>query len=753
MAWGEGSAGGRRPGGGISSCPEGRSPFGGWGCGDSLSRRVRQSARPIRGEGAACSAPSRPVGGEGGGVRWGPPPYPPAPPSPQSSPPTTLPFPPLPFPSLPSPLLPSPPSPRRLLLLLLPLLWLLRHTPQSRRDGGAGPGDPPVSACTPPDAQTCPPRAGGSPRSPTSASARLPAAPAVTARPPQDAMAQPPRLSRSGAPPLWDPASPAPTSGPRPRLWEGQDVLARWTDGLLYLGTIKKVDSAREVCLVQFEDDSQFLVLWKDISPAALPGEELLCCVCRSETVVPGNRLVSCEKCRHAYHQDCHVPRAPAPGEGEGTSWVCRQCVFAIATKRGGALKKGPYARAMLGMKLSLPYGLKGLDWDAGHLSNRQQSYCYCGGPGEWNLKMLQCRSCLQWFHEACTQCLSKPLLYGDRFYEFECCVCQGGPEKVRRLQLRWVDVAHLVLYHLSVCCKKKYFDFDREILPFTSENWDSLLLGELSDTPKGERSSRLLSALNSHKDRFISGREIKKRKCLFGLHARIPPPVEPPTGDGAPTSFPSGQGPGGGVSRPLGKRRRPEPEPLRRRQKGKMEELGPPSAVRNQPEPQEQRERARLQRALQASVSPPPSSPNQSYQGSSGYNFRPTDARCLPSPIRMFASFHPSASTAGTSGDGEPPDRSPLELHIGFPTDLPKSAPHSMTASSSSVPAPSPGLPRRSAPPSPLCRSLSPGTGGGVRGGVGYLSRGDPVRVLARRVRPDGSVQYLVEWGGGGIF
>lgn len=24
------------------------------------------------------------------------------------------------------------------------------------------------------------------------------------------------------------------------------------------------------------------------------------------------------------------------------------------------------------------------------------------------------------------------------RFYEFECCVCRGGPEKVRRLQLRW---------------------------------------------------------------------------------------------------------------------------------------------------------------------------------------------------------------------------------------------------------------------------------------------------------------------------
>lgn len=100
---------------------------------------------------------------------------PPAPPSPQSSPPTTLP------PSRFVPPLPSPPSPRRL-LLPLPLLWLLRHTPQSCRDGGAGPGDPPALACPPSDAQTCPPRAGGSPRSPTSASARLPAAPAVTGK-------------------------------------------------------------------------------------------------------------------------------------------------------------------------------------------------------------------------------------------------------------------------------------------------------------------------------------------------------------------------------------------------------------------------------------------------------------------------------------------------------------------------------------------------------------------------------------------
>lgn len=336
--------------------------------------------------------------------------------------------------------------------------------------------------------------------------------------------------SRLTSGPWKRPAAPVPSVAPsRPRFWEGQDVLARWTDGLLYLGTIKKVDASRQVCLVQFEDNSQFLVLWKDINPAAVPGEEQICCVCYSESVSPENQLVRCEKCGHTYHQECHLPRvldASSDGAGVLGAWMCRQCVFAVATKRGGALKKGPYAKAMLSMKLVLPYQLKALEWDPAHLTNRQQCYCYCGGPGEWNLKMLQCCSCAQWFHEACTQCLSKPLLYGDRFYVFECCVCTGGPESVRRLPLRWVDVAHLILYHLSICCKKKYFDFEREILPFASENWDNLLLGELSDTPKRDRYSQLLSALSSHKDRFISGKEIKKRKGLFGLHIRVPPPA-----------------------------------------------------------------------------------------------------------------------------------------------------------------------------------------------------------------------------------
>lgn len=297
---------------------------------------------------------------------------------------------------------------------------------------------------------------------------------------------------------------------------EGEDVLMRGSDGLMYFGVLVEVEQFE--ALVRFGDGTEKTAKFSDLRrlgsglPPENPPQN------QSEQLISPTPAAVLPSPTPIYTPSPRAPTPPPP----------------ILSPYDDE-KRLPYH--VLQARRELPYDFDSLIWDANHERNIEEKYCYCGENGFWYKKMLQCQRCHQWFHQECIRNPNVPqLLFGDRFWEFICTLCTGTTEEtVERLNIGWVDALHLILFHLIVSNRKEHHDLETAIIPLLRKQL-KILQPSNPSIISVLKSSRLQDPANiegllkANKSRFKCGSSSNpsKNRCKWWTLCKVGPPTAP---------------------------------------------------------------------------------------------------------------------------------------------------------------------------------------------------------------------------------
>lgn len=317
--------------------------------------------------------------------------------------------------------------------------------------------------------------------------------------------------------------SPDSTTKEKPVFTEGEEVLVKMKEGRYFLGTVNQINIEDEQCLVKFADGTELWSKFADMNSTAVPEvDDLMCVMCKSTFSKPNNSVLVCKSCSRGYHQLCHKPAI----KEVSTIWECKRCAQSspssskyVSKSKSSSVQEKPLPSS----PSELPYDSSSLVWYMQHRFNTQQTYCYCGGSGEWYLKMLQCLRCLQWYHEKCIRALCYPLYIGDRFYIYICSVCNKGNEFLRRVEFSWTDLVHLLLFNLTAYKAKNRFS-EADIVEYANLHWPFLQLPpKIFKVLESYRKEYILESLRkSSRFKFAD----KNGTAGWGLRLRVPPSI-----------------------------------------------------------------------------------------------------------------------------------------------------------------------------------------------------------------------------------